>query len=192
MKKYFNKIKYNTAFTLVETLIAISIFTLSILALMSVLSQGISDTNYAKKKIIAAYLAQEGIEYIRNIRDTYVLYSASGPIGWTSFNSKMIGASCDQLNGCYFDDQNLNYSDQTQPIIDTPLTICGPSCIPLLYDSTSGKYGYASGTDSGFTRKIRVSIISPDETKVFSTVSWTQGSGAYQITFSESLFNWVE
>lgn len=62
-------------FTLVETLVAISIFTLSILSLMSVLASGISNTTYAKNKIIAGYLAQEGIECARNTRDNYVLFS---------------------------------------------------------------------------------------------------------------------
>jgi Tfp pilus assembly protein PilV len=60
---------------LIETLVAVSIFSLSILSLMAVLAQGISDTNYAKQRIIAAYLAQEGIEYVRNMRDTYVLFA---------------------------------------------------------------------------------------------------------------------
>ena len=71
-------------FTLVETLVAISIFTVSILGIMSVLASGISETSYAKQKMTASYLAQEGIEYMRNIRDTNVLYSVNG--GWTGFN----------------------------------------------------------------------------------------------------------
>ncbi|OGI73644.1 hypothetical protein A3D42_01415 [Candidatus Nomurabacteria bacterium RIFCSPHIGHO2_02_FULL_41_18] len=194
MKKYFHKIKYNQAFTLVETLVAISVFSLSVIALMSVLATGISDTVYAKKKITAAYLAQEGIEYVRNIRDTYTLYSATGAIGWAAFNTKMTGAGarCHQANGCYLDDRDLNYGNQTQPMTGIYVIACGSSCAPLLYNSATGKYGYAAGSDSGFVRKISVSLTSANETKVFSTVSWTQGSGNYQITFSESLFNWVE
>src|SRR3990167_10563893 len=79
-------------FTLVETLVAISIFTVSILGLLSVLSGGISDTSYAKKKIIASYLAQEGIEYIRNMRDNYVLYPSNGT--WNNFKAKL--SPCNQ------------------------------------------------------------------------------------------------
>lgn len=192
MKKFFYQ--KNTGFTLVETLIAISIFSLSILALMAVLSQGISDTIYAKKKVIATYLAQEGVEYVRTLRDTYVLYSVSGQSGWDAFNTKLTetGANCDDSNGCYFDDQNLNYMDQTVPIADISLIACVSDCPVLLYDETSGKYGYALGESSTYIRKIQISQINADETKIFSTVSWPQGSGVYQITFSENLFNWIE
>jgi len=68
----------NKGFTLVETLVAVSIFTVSILGLISVLASGISDIGYAKKKIAATYLAQEGIEYTRNFRDNSVIFNING------------------------------------------------------------------------------------------------------------------
>lgn len=74
-------------FTLIETLVAISIFSISILAMMAVLADGISDTNYAKTKITASYLAQEGIEYIRNMRDNYVLYTDTTGLTWDDFKA---------------------------------------------------------------------------------------------------------
>ncbi|MEK7471530.1 MAG: prepilin-type N-terminal cleavage/methylation domain-containing protein, partial [Patescibacteria group bacterium] len=78
----------NTAFTLVETLVAISIFTMSILGLMSILGSGISNTTYTKQKMTAIYLAQEGIEYARNNRDTAVLYNAGGAqVGWNTYTA---------------------------------------------------------------------------------------------------------
>ncbi len=83
MQKFFKQ--KNSGFTLVETLVAISIFTMSILALLSVLASGISDTGYAKQKMKASYLAQEGIECIRNVRDNYVLYTAVTGLGWKDF-----------------------------------------------------------------------------------------------------------
>lgn len=76
-QKTKQKNKYSSGFTLVETLVAISIFVMSILGLMSVLSSGIADTGYAKKKMVASYLAQEGIECVRNRRDTEVLFPPS-------------------------------------------------------------------------------------------------------------------
>jgi Tfp pilus assembly protein PilV len=181
----------NKGFTLVETLIAISIFTTSVLTLIVMLSQGIADTSYAKKKIIAGYLAQEGIEYVRNMRDTFVLYSATGQAGWTAFNNKLNGASCASGNGCYFDDAGI-FSGAAMPITQTLFTACGASCPLLLYDSSTGKYNYILGMGSGFIRKIQINLISGAETKISSTVFWNQGSGTYNITLSENLLNWTE
>ncbi|MFA5932066.1 MAG: type II secretion system protein [Candidatus Paceibacterota bacterium] len=152
MKLFFKKInkksKLNKGFTLVETLVSISIFTMSILGLLVILSGSITDTGYAKKKMAASYLAQEGIEYVRNLRDTAVLYNTTSPqAGWDSFK--------------------------------TPRTI---------------SYPISNADFPGFIRTVTlVSVPSTtDEVKVFSNVSWTQGSGNYNITLTENLFNWVE
>ncbi|MFA6520567.1 MAG: prepilin-type N-terminal cleavage/methylation domain-containing protein [Candidatus Paceibacterota bacterium] len=88
MLKIFSK-KNKGGFTLVETLVAISIFTVSILGLMSILSSGISSTTYAKNKMIAGYLAQEGIEYVRNMRDTAALTAADADTGWANFKTSV-------------------------------------------------------------------------------------------------------
>lgn len=195
--KFFKqKNKSNSGFTLVETLVAISIFSLAVLALMSVLSQGITNTTYAKTKITASYLAQEGIEYIRNMRDTFVLYdTTSGAAGWTKFNNKLTTNSCDTA-GCYFDDRNVDYTNHSQPMANL-LLLTGCSNVPctngtLLYDAPTGKYGYASGTSTSIIRKIKTAAVSANETRVTSTVTWNQGSGTYSVVFSESLFNWVD
>jgi len=139
--------KTNKAFTLVETLVAISIFSVSVLSLLSILASGVSETNYAKQKIVASYLAQEGIEYARNMRDTSVISAGDAQTGWNNFK-------------------------------DNPLNL---TLIP-------------SYSDSSFTRSITKTLVlgSSNEVKITSTVSWTQGSGHYNITFSENLFNWVE
>ena len=135
------KNKLSNGFTLVETLVAISIFTMSILGLMSVLASGISNINYATNKMAASYLAQEGIEYVRNIRDTDSLYTSITGKTWDTFKNA-----------------NVTY----------------PSSYP------------------DFTRTITMTEVNPDEVRISSSVSWTQGSGNYNTTFSENLFNWIE
>lgn len=142
MKKFFRQ--KNKGFTLVETLVSISIFTMSILGLLVILSGSINDTGYAKKKMVASYLAQEGIEYVRNLRDNAVLYDATSPqAGWDSFKN-------------------------------APLTQIPPF-------------------DSSFTRLVSITpLVSTDEVKITSTVTWTQGSGSFNVVFTENLFNWVE
>lgn len=179
-------------FTLVETLVAISIFTLSILAMMATLSKGISDTGYAKKKVIASYLAQEGVEYLRNIRDTYMLYSPTAAAGWASFNTKLTAAGCGNTNGCYFNADNLYSQPNPMPMTRIPFAACSTTCPQLKYDPATGKYAFATGAAAGYIRKIRAVPINANETKIFSTVQWAQGSGTYTINLSESVYNWIE
>jgi prepilin-type N-terminal cleavage/methylation domain-containing protein len=86
MNKFYNKKK--SGFTLVETLVGLSIFTVALIAFTGVLASGIANTNYVKQKIVAGYLAQEGVEYARNLRDNAILYNASGPqAGWDAFKT---------------------------------------------------------------------------------------------------------
>ncbi len=176
MKK---NIKLNKAFTLVETLVAISIFSMSLLGLMSILASGITSTTYAKQKTVASYLAQEGIEYVRNMRDTSVLYSATGQIGWDSFKTKL--SSCVLGNECGF----------VKPVVPFNVSLCTALNQCKLYVNNGGYDTVSSGTNSGFVRKVWMTTINADEVRIFSKVSWTQGSGNYDTTFSEDLFNWV-
>lgn len=174
--------KISGGFTLVETLVAIAIFTTSILGLMLVLAAGIYNTNYAKNKITASYLAQEGIEYIRNMRDTYGLYTAVTGKDWSNFKAKL--APCNLGNECGFD-------NSVAPI-DVKKCNQLNDC-KLFFNNNNGSYNSGVGVDSGFARKIWADVIGPDkEIKIFSNVSWTQSSGSYSITFSENLFNWIE
>jgi prepilin-type N-terminal cleavage/methylation domain-containing protein len=194
MNKLYSK--QNKGFTLIETLIAISIFTTSIVALMSISSQGIKSTIYAKQKILATYLAQEGIEYVRNIRDTYVLYGFTSQAGWDAFNTKLSNASCMTVNGCYFNDASVDYASNNMPMTELTFVACTSSnCAngTLLYDSSTGKYGFTSGSNSKFSRQIVVTQPNANETKMTSTIYWTNLPSSQQnVSFSESLFNWVE
>lgn len=108
-------------FTLVETLVAISIFTMSILGLMSILASNISNTTYVKQKIAAEYLAQEGIEYVRNLRDTAVLYdSTSGQNGWDAFKPTLPTTS--PATDTFYPVADPDFSDFTRTILMTPVS----------------------------------------------------------------------
>jgi len=193
MIKFFKQnYKNSNGFTLVETLVAVAIFSVALVALLTSLGRGIADISYAKNKTTAEYLAQEGIEYIRNMRDTYVLYSATAQTGWNTFNTNITkaGVLCQNADGCYFGDLNFTSSSA---ITNIPMAFCPSGVCPALrYDTNSGKYNYSSGLNSIFSRKIKITQTNTNELKILSTVSWTQGSGSKSTTLSESLFNWVE
>jgi type II secretory pathway pseudopilin PulG len=173
-------------FTLVETLVAILIFSISILSILSILASSIGDTTYAKDRIIAGYLAQEGIEYVRNIRDNYVLYPSIG--GWSgssSFVAKM--TPCTANNKCGF-----SATTPTTPTNSISFFNCTADSLHCALYLTNGVYNDSLGSvNSGFTREVwMATTTNPNEVKIFSEVDYHQGSGTANIIFSEDLFNW--
>lgn len=71
-------------FTLIETLFAILIFSAALISLMTIAGRGISATNTAREQIVAHYLAQEGLEVVRNVRDTSVLNGSAWDAGFSA------------------------------------------------------------------------------------------------------------
>ncbi len=176
-------------FTLVETLVALSIFTLSVLALMVALGGGLKSTQFAKSKITASYLAQEGVELMRNMRDTFVLYDG-GETGWANFLTHV--SECDQ-KGCIFHTEELDYGNQDQPITDITLTSCGGNiCPPLYFHENEGSYDYDAtppGTVvSQFRRHIRIEVVNPHEARIHSFVFWGEENNS--VGFIENIFDW--
>lgn len=189
MKFILQTKKMQSGFTLVETLVAISIFTLSVLALMVALGGGLKSTSFAKSKVTANYLAQEGIELMRNMRDTFVLYDG-GQNGWSDFLAHV--SDC-QNKGCVFHTEELVYGDTNRPITQITLDPClSALCPPLYYHADSGTYDYNAGTAdaviSSFRRNIRISIINEHEARINSFVFW--GDQNTSVSFTENLFDW--
>jgi len=192
--------KFIKGFTLIEALVAILIFSASMLSLMAVISNNLVDINYTKNKTVATYLAQEGLEYMRNMRDTFTLYEPSPPFasdsnGWNNFQIKTIDCERTQgSKGCYFRDE-MDYTNNQAPITGDLMGISpclSGICPPLTYNTSTGAYGYNGLANSGFIRRINTAKISDDEILVFSTVSWKQGTKSHEVSFSENLFNWQQ
>lgn len=183
---------HSSGFTLVETLLAISIFSISIVVMMSVLSGGVADTNYTEQKIIANYLAQEGVEYVRNLRDTLMLYNINGPAaGWGALKNKLTAAGCLSDNGCYFNPAGLNYESISESVANLQVISCTGACPIISYNVADGEYGY-NGSALGYRRKIQFLNVNVNEIKITSTVTWEKESQTYSTAFTENLFNWIE
>ncbi len=200
--------KYKRGFTLVETLVSLFIFSLSITAIIVVTGQGVSDTTIAKNKITAVALAQEGIEVIRNIRDTYSLSESAPGSGWIDFIND-VQSNCTKPDGCIVEDI-VSYT--SSPIINPCNTVGGGSDFPSGCDfirreklpseisntlvGTFGFYEYysAAAVESPFQRTIYIECVNADctEVRVESLVAWRQGTGVAEINAVEHLFNWFK
>ena len=154
-----------------EAIVAIFVITTGLVGVLSLVSQTIASSTFSKDKLIAAYLAQEGIEIVRNIRDTNWLQSLS----WN--------------NGLGTGEYEAAYQDSS-------LTFCPSICD---YDHNlrflkidGGFYGYPLlGTETKFKRKITIGadpIANSMNVKV--EVFWQEKGNPYKVEAQENLYNW--
>lgn len=184
MKK--NNVNRKGGFTLVETLVAISILLVAVAAPVSLIGDSVHRIYYAKDEAVAVNLAQEGIEIVRQVRDTNMLNNAAG--GWLTNLS----------NGTYTTDPGgaLINSGQLQGNQSfTAMTLCGASCAPqpIYYDATTGLYRQGAGfsTRTQFSRIVTISGAAADERQVTSTVRWQTGGSTGTVSATENIFKWA-
>ncbi|KKQ45474.1 MAG: Prokaryotic N-methylation motif domain protein [Candidatus Moranbacteria bacterium GW2011_GWC2_37_8] len=67
-------------FSLVEVIIAIAILTLGISAITILMASNIKSSKESKNLVVAMGLAQEGIELVRNFKDTETTFKSSGGV----------------------------------------------------------------------------------------------------------------
>ncbi|HVW71863.1 MAG TPA: type II secretion system protein, partial [Candidatus Paceibacterota bacterium] len=95
---------YQHAFTLVETLVAITVVSLAILAPFDAIQRVVNASRLAKDNLIASELAQEGLEYVRFIRTSNYLDGDPLFQGLDNTASARFGTSnCKNNNYCDLD-----------------------------------------------------------------------------------------
>ncbi len=189
------------AFTLVETLVAIAILTISIVGPFQI-AQGVLQQSYVvRDQLIAGGLAQEGMEYVREIRDSNYIYAnhTATAVPWLygfdgSTFAGVVSTDC-VANACVVDpSQNCSLSNfATCGPTRTDIRSCGnTTCTGLfLYLSSLNIYNQQlSGTQTRFTRKVQLKIVSATETEVTVTVTWNN-HGTKTVVLTENLRNWL-
>lgn len=150
-------------FTLVETLVAITILLVVIVGPLTIAQKGIQSSYYAGEQTTAVYLAQEAIEHIQKLRDDVALHSfqdykdgvnndLESTRSWHA--SLVLDTNCTEVEGCDVDmaDIDMAYDDM---FVDCSLS--QSECTLKIQDNTTERmYGYGAGTPSKFTRKIFV------------------------------------
>lgn len=174
-----------SGFTLVETLVAISLLMMAIVAPITLTVQSLRSAYYSRDQITAFYMAQEAIEAVRAIRDGQVLQIAQSSNGGAIdlFGPIPLGQDFRV---------DARKSDPAQSI-----ALCssdpGGACIPLQTDGTL--YGYQSGwSNTNFTRTVRAQFVGSGQDELRVTVQVTWKSGTYQsrtFSISENMYRWV-
>jgi prepilin-type N-terminal cleavage/methylation domain-containing protein len=158
-------------FTLAEVLVAGFVITVGAAGAYALANQTISLSNVNENRLVASYLAQEGVEIVRNIRDTnYVQIFNGDAILWTEGNLNNCAA------GCYvsYGEDSLNMG------ADSPLY-------------TSGQLTYSHAPTASltpFTRTITIVPNGPDILEVNVQVEWSAKGKSYEVSAATELHNW--
>lgn len=156
-------------FTLIESLVAITILLIAITGPLVLAKQGVISSRLAKNQITAFYLAQDVIEFVRNKRDSNFL----GGGNWLSGLDDCIGSG----NKCEIDTTSNTISS------------CGPTC-PLLRESSEGLYGYnLAWGETGFRRNVWVTISPSNSDEVLIEVELLWDGDNKSFTIRESMLN---
>lgn len=165
-------------FTLVETLVAISILMISIAGPYYSVYRAVQTTYIARDKLIATALSQEGIEYVRNKRDSNYLYNLANP-----------GSQVDWLNGL-----SVCKGAGVKCTVDVTggaPAACSGVCTPLNINTTTNWYTQGAGTATRYTRSVNITDVDANETIVTVTVSWVNSHITNSIVVTEHLYNWL-
>lgn len=182
--KYPNK---NSGFTIVETLIAIVIFSFSVVGMVTVAAGGIADLTLSRNRLVANYLAQEGIEVVRNVRDTYLMDPTNT---WGNFRTTFLGACA---TGCAIDSSKITGSPQmylAPPLVQSCTTPITGACV-VKEDLVTGAYGpILNGSDTVFSRAIIFTSTNNDEMAVRVVVRWQHGMSQQNVSVGENIYHW--
>jgi len=163
--------KTTRGFTLVEVILVLFIFSVGIGGVFVFISSSTKSSSLVSNKLTASYLAQEGTEIVRNIRDTNFLDIASGGAsGWD-----------DELTGCGGAGCEADYDD-------TALTAWSDSFLNI---SGGDRYSYAAGTATIFKRRITVTGADPVRSVVVD-VFWTERGITHRVISETQLYDWIQ
>ncbi|HOK97153.1 MAG TPA: prepilin-type N-terminal cleavage/methylation domain-containing protein [Candidatus Paceibacterota bacterium] len=168
-------------FTLVECLVAISILIIGILSSFILVTKALYNATVIQDRLTASFLAQEGIELVRNIRDTNFIQSLnSSGVSWRNGLGK--GEASDT---CYT-------IDAFSPKGITLESVSCNSSRPLKYYKDQNIYNYQTGEDTPFYREIKIEEISDDEIRVISHLKWKTKNTDFDLEVEDHLYNWFK
>lgn len=195
--------KNRAGFSLTEVIIGIMILTVAIVAATSLLVGLINSNKDNMKTVQAYYLAQEGIEAVRNVRDSNWLHNNN----WLGDSSGNPWGESFKVGGIYYlqlkDDGWRQPADSTSVQGDlsklTPVAPWGIVSSGTIYDN--GSYlasGLSGEEDTGFSREIGIKKYNCKDSDmcpvdaifvlVESKVSWNEGER--EVVLSEVMTDW--
>lgn len=198
IKKYVSK----NGFTLIEVMAAVAILSIGLIGGLTVINYNLKNISFTKNRIIAGGLAAEGIEFVRNIRDTNWLESA---VNWKQdiegvnpsneavkffcgnpasvYKITPLPSSIDDATRC----SGSGVNRPCQIYIYTDGT--GNSCYSDNFNDRPESAGYTA-MPTNFFRFIKLTELTSDSLEVKVDVKWVSGTQSFKVTATEVLYNW--
>ena len=163
-------------FTLVETLVSLFILSIALTGAFTVISSNLRTAHFIQHSFIANGLAQEGLEVVRNLRDS----------DWFT------GAEFGSLGS----DDGEAMADGTYQVQWNSASLLSLANNPALSKNPDNPfYDYDGSVPTIFTRTVeltRTVNLSGEvaSLKITVKVSWPDAQGSKEISATEHLFNW--
>ncbi|MEK7641900.1 MAG: prepilin-type N-terminal cleavage/methylation domain-containing protein [Patescibacteria group bacterium] len=171
----------DTGFTLVETLVAITVLMIAIAGPLVIATKGLRSALYSKNQMIASFLAQESMEIIKNTRDNNTFQNPAEPnltSNWLNSPSGGNLITCTSSNPC--DASSIGTMFQTCAV-----SASMPGC-RVSYDAATGYGTSGSGDDTLFYRRFYLETVpavsgGKPEVLVHVHVDWNEGTIPFNI-----------
>ena len=186
--------------SLVEMIVALAIILTGLIGALTLTISNLSASGEAGTRVVATNLAREGIDVVRNIRDTNwlknsswddLLYDgadytaiavfnpAADPVWQLNFTPSAIGEAAAKF---YLSVENLYLQDVAPPAgtktLYSRLLTLDPICLNLATKTES----ITGGSCVGGEEKIGI--------RVKSEVAWTESGRSHSIVLEDKLYNW--
>jgi len=177
--KNLNKSKYG--FTLLEVVVTVGIVAVGLSVIFNTAINNLAASEVSKNTFIAAFLAQEGYELVRNFRDTNWLINDDTQ----TWRQQTLPGTVSLADGNY----RVDYNDNS---LTSSLNSCSVSLSdePFLKIDSNGFYSYDDGQDTIFKRIICITTAGTDQMKVTVKVEWRQQGKVKSLTTDNLLYNW--
>ena len=168
----------NSGFTIIEAMIAAVVISVGLIGVLTLCTVSMKLGRISLNRVIAANLAQEGIEVIRSKRDNHWL---NGDDPWTKSPFK------DNEDGIVvWDTSNKSWTWD-----DSASGYTGAR----FYLDTEGRYIQGVGSpQTNFYRIIEISSATDSDThpfrRIVSKVKWHEGDKFYEIQTEDWLYDW--
>jgi prepilin-type N-terminal cleavage/methylation domain-containing protein len=193
------KLHTQSAFTLIETLVAIAILMVAITGPLTIANKGLVAAVGSRDQTIASYLAQDLMEYVKNVRDDNI--QASPARGWLTYLTNISGSNnCTPSTPCIAETADDNLADNPNNPTSIKTTACNfssasihldSSCLLYVKSGTQSYYTYSSAGNqpTQFYRAFTLAQLTSTSDLLTVSVYWTNGTILNQVILQSVIFN---